>query len=178
MKAFICPTQRALAHFKYCSQPRTECWRVHITHFVLNTIVWLCFDGAVNISLGKHYQIGKTFKDCGNIDLDIRAKTRTLRRQLRSKSWWRSKMWPWIGQWFLQYNTVSTSNKRCWTASEFKNSPGWYDSVDWVPACEPKGHQFDSQSGHMPGLWARSPVRGSWEATTHWCFPLFPSVKK
>ena len=27
-------------------------------------------------------------------------------------------------------------------------------------ACEPKGHQFDSQSGHMPGLWARSPVEG------------------
>ena len=24
--------------------------------------------------------------------------------------------------------------------------PGWCGSVDWVPACEPKGHQFDSQS--------------------------------
>ena len=30
----------------------------------------------------------------------------------------------------------------------------------------PKGHQFDSQSGHMLGLWARSPV-GVNEATTH-----------
>ena len=32
------------------------------------------------------------------------------------------------------------------------NNPGWCGSVDWVLACEPNGHQFDSQSGHMPGL--------------------------
>ena len=36
--------------------------------------------------------------------------------------------------------------------------PGWCGSVDWVPAWEPKGRQFDSQTGHMPGLWARSPA--------------------
>ena len=24
--------------------------------------------------------------------------------------------------------------------------------------CKPKGHSFDSYSGNMPGLWARSPV--------------------
>ena len=29
--------------------------------------------------------------------------------------------------------------------------------VDW----EAKGSWFDSQSGHMPGLWARSPVGGA-----------------
>ena len=33
--------------------------------------------------------------------------------------------------------------------------------------CEPKGGRFDSQSGHMPGLQARSPVGATWEATTH-----------
>ena len=40
-----------------------------------------------------------------------------------------------------------------------------------------KGHWFNSQSGHMPGLWARSSVGGTREATTHWCFPpsLSPS---
>ena len=54
-------------------------------------------------------------------------------------------------------------------------SPGWCGSVDWVPACEPKGYRFDSQSGHMPGLWARSPVGGAREATTHWCLSLSPS---
>ena len=31
--------------------------------------------------------------------------------------------------------------------------------------CEVKGHWFDSQSGHMPELQARSPVDGMKEAT-------------
>ena len=52
--------------------------------------------------------------------------------------------------------------------------PGWCSSVDWAWACEPKGCWFNSQSGHMPGLQARSPVVDAWEATTHWCF--FPSL--
>ena len=43
---------------------------------------------------------------------------------------------------------------------------------------EPKGHQFNSQSGHMPGLQARSPVGAMWDVTTHWCFSpsLSPSL--
>ena len=60
--------------------------------------------------------------------------------------------------------------------------PGWCGSVDWAPACEPKDRWFDSQSGHRPGLQARLPVGGAWEATTHWSFssslspsPLSPS---
>ena len=53
---------------------------------------------------------------------------------------------------------------------------GWCGSVDWASACEPKGHRFDSWSGHMPGLWARSPVGG---ARGNQCFspclsPSFP----
>ena len=57
-------------------------------------------------------------------------------------------------------------------------SPGWCSSMDWVRACKPKGHQFNSQSGHRPGLRARSPVGCTWEATTHWCFSpsLSPSL--
>ena len=39
--------------------------------------------------------------------------------------------------------------------------------------CEPKGCWFDSLSGHMLGLWARSTVGAMWEAATHWSF--FPS---
>ena len=50
--------------------------------------------------------------------------------------------------------------------------PGWYGSVDWVLAHEPKGHWFNSQPGHMPGLWASGGAR---EAITHWCFSL-PSL--
>ena len=43
-------------------------------------------------------------------------------------------------------------------------------NMDWAPDCEAKGHQFKSQSGHMPGWQARSQVGGTWGATTHWCF--------
>ena len=48
----------------------------------------------------------------------------------------------------------------------------WCGSVDWALACEPTGHWFNSQSGHMPGLRARSSVGVALEATTHWCFSL------
>ena len=50
--------------------------------------------------------------------------------------------------------------------------PGWCGSLDWVPACKPNqrvAHLIPSP-GHMPVLQARSPVRGAWEVTTHWCF--------
>ena len=46
--------------------------------------------------------------------------------------------------------------------------------MDWELACEPRGYRFDSQSGHMPGLWAKSPVGGVQGATTHRC--LSPSL--
>ena len=63
---------------------------------------------------------------------------------------------------------------------EFKTIliPGWCGSVDWVLACEPKRSRFDSQSGHTPGLQARSPVGGAREAATHWYFSpsLSPSL--
>ena len=42
-----------------------------------------------------------------------------------------------------------------------KKSQPW---VEWLSGlsvtCEPKGLQFDSQSGHIPGFWARPPVGG------------------
>ena len=42
--------------------------------------------------------------------------------------------------------------------------------------CKPKDCWFKSQSGHMPGLQARSPVGATWAATTHWCVsPSFSS---
>ena len=58
-------------------------------------------------------------------------------------------------------------------------SPGWCGSVDWVLACETKGHQFDFQSEHVPGLWARSPAGGELEATIHWYFfPFSLNINK
>ena len=55
-------------------------------------------------------------------------------------------------------------------------SPHWCGSVDWVPACETKGHRFDSQSGHKPRLWARSPVGGAWTNHTLMVPSLSPSL--
>ena len=51
--------------------------------------------------------------------------------------------------------------------------------MDWPPACKPEGRRFDSQSGHMPGLQTRSPMRGTQEATTHRCLSasLPPALK-
>ena len=59
-------------------------------------------------------------------------------------------------------------------------APGWCGPVDWVPVREPKGHWFDSQSGHMPELQARSPIESVQEAifscTSVFSPPLSPSL--
>ena len=48
--------------------------------------------------------------------------------------------------------------------------------LPWTLSCKGKGHQFNSISGHMLGLWARFPV-----SLTRQCFPLsllpFSSLK-
>ena len=51
--------------------------------------------------------------------------------------------------------------------------PDWCGSVVWAPAWESKGRQFNSQSGHMPGLQARS-LFGSMQEATNWCFSNTP----
>ena len=45
----------------------------------------------------------------------------------------------------------------------------WLVWLSGLSAWEPKDHQFDSQSGHKPGLQSRSPVWGMREATDQ-CF--------
>ena len=63
------------------------------------------------------------------------------------------------GNWLMFFFPPTPSSvKSTNISSDLKNSPGWCGSVDWVPACEPRGCQFDSKSGHRPVLWARSPV--------------------
>ena len=70
-----------------------------------------------------------------------------------------------------QQSAIQTGDEKDWWHVLVKASPpcpGWCGSVDWAPVCKPKGRWFDSQSGHMPGWQARSPV--GHETTTHWCF--------
>ena len=91
------------------------------------------------------------------------------------------KYFPWIceiksfkiwGRWFISLFPYSY----CFLCSRSFSSPGWCGSVDWaLLACEPKGRQFDSQSGHMPGLQARLPV-GTLERQPHTDVSLSPSL--
>ena len=55
------------------------------------------------------------------------------------------------------------------TGNVLRNCKG---SPDWCGPCKPKGHQFHSQSGHMPGLQARSLVGGLGEALDFVSFSL------
>ena len=65
--------------------------------------------------------------------------------------------------------------KGCWYFLKIvKYRCGWCGSVDWAPAREQKGHWFDSQSGHVPGLQAGSLVGGVWEATDRCFSPSLP----
>ena len=57
-------------------------------------------------------------------------------------------------------------------------SPGWRGSVDGVLACEPMGHWFGSQSGHMPGMQAKSPVGGTQDVSLPLFLPPLPSKSK
>ena len=72
---------------------------------------------------------------------------------------------------------ISHKHKNC------KKRPGWCGSVDWAPACKSKGCWFDSQSGHMLGLQAGSPV-GACKRWPHrdvsfsFSLPFCLSVKK
>ena len=54
-----------------------------------------------------------------------------------------------------------------WKEQDRESSPGCCGSVDGVPARGPNGCRLDSQSGHRPGLQARSVVGGVREAATH-----------
>ena len=71
----------------------------------------------------------------------------------------------------------------CWQMLWWFNNvvmPGWCGSVDWALAWEPRCCQFDSQSGHMPGLQAGSPgwvQRGNWSMFLSLSFSLPLSLK-
>ena len=73
--------------------------------------------------------------------------------------------------WDVKATTAKLTNTQdCLWVTNYYYCPGWCGSVDWLRSCEPRGRWLHSQPGHMPGLWARSPAGGVWEASTHWCF--------
>ena len=65
---------------------------------------------------------------------------------------------------------VSFTNMKCFALAGVAQ---WIECLSGL-----SGHQFNSQSGDMPGLQARSPIGGVQEATTHCCFSpfSFPSL--
>ena len=71
--------------------------------------------------------------------------------------------------WKCLTNTCQKLTTNAPKKSTFKTHSGLAGVAQWIElqACEPKGHCFDSHSGHMPGLQVRSPVGGAQEATTH-----------
>ena len=50
---------------------------------------------------------------------------------------------------------ISPGKKRC---MNIVLGPGWCGSVGWASSCNVKCRLFSSRLGHMPGLWAWSPV--------------------
>ena len=67
----------------------------------------------------------------------------------------------WTGQYEATASHPRIHSKNLVWHLKIRSCTAWCGSVDWVLACEPKHCQFDSQSGHMPGLQARSPVGGA-----------------
>ena len=51
--------------------------------------------------------------------------------------------------------------------SQFKIDVALAGLAQWIGPANQKGRWLDSQSGHTPGLRARSPVEGAHEATAH-----------
>ena len=73
----------------------------------------------------------------------------------------------------------------CYFGDILKSNLALAGVAQWIEcwAAKPKGDQFNSQSGHLHRLQARSPVGGTWEATTHPSMSLslscsLPSVYK
>ena len=81
-------------------------------------------------------------------------------------------IWVFLSLVFTEFNNIvdafhPPSSSWLFQTLNFKNwnSPGWCGSMAWAPTCHLRGYLFDSQSGHMPGLQARSPAGGVREAT-------------
>ena len=64
------------------------------------------------------------------------------------------------------FHFIQSEDIYCLLSAYYMVTQILYSSVDRALAWEPKGRLFDSQSAHVPGLQARSPVGGVREATS------------
>ena len=93
----------------------------------------------------------------------------------RSKSWASAKCWNFFFS--SKYNeyrvwwVLKPTSTKVWLY--FKGDSCALAGVTQL-SCKPKGRRFTSQSGHMPGLRAKSPVEGVQEATN--CTLMFLSL--
>ena len=61
-----------------------------------------------------------------------------------------------------------TAGKESWASNVTLSGPGQVAQLVRTLSCTPKGCGFDSQSGHIPGLWIRTPAGGYLEAINQW----------
>ena len=98
----------------------------------------------------------------------------------------------WVGFWALclqpEQHPFYLAHRQCWNYAKYfvlrmSSGCGWCGSVVECWPVNPRVICSIHSLGHMPRLWAMSPVGGTWEATTHWCFspslsPSLPVSKK
>ena len=91
----------------------------------------------------------------------------------------------WIISWFVLYPTLLLLSLFSpflivWSGSFLKLYPALAVVAQWIEcwSVNQRVAGLIPSLGHMPELQARSPVGGTWEATTHWCFSpsLSPSL--
>ena len=67
------------------------------------------------------------------------------------------KMSNWTGLWASKCVIPKLERNLIELWHYYSRHPSWCGSADWGPTCGSRGRWFGSQSGHMPGMWARTP---------------------
>ena len=141
----------------------TYIWQFHISVYICDSYIELSINMYISVNLCTHIF---------SYSLSLKSLQATIPQQQQAHSVAR---FCFLISFSIKKNKSSSRKWLEWLIlgigqELYRMSPGWGGSVYWVRACEPKSRWFNSQSGHMPGLQARSQMRNAQEATTHWCF--------
>ena len=155
-----------------CSLTRCPKWFVCILNLRSSDVAeiqnsWRIWQAEVAISAGHWGYVPQTVRN-----VVLKPQKEKLKRKRASSPkclWGWTRSW-WGHLWWVLGSPITGVKEGTPSWRRKGGCLGWWGSVDWVLACKARGCQFDSQSGHMPGLWARSLVGGTHKATTHWCF--------